>query len=54
MSAGRVIDQAYQMMAGTVGGMMLALEKKQPVPKPTIAAWVHRLRAAADSLEKLL
>lgn len=54
MSAGRVIADAWHAMGGTVGEMALALERKQPVPKPVILRWVKRLRNAADVLEALV
>lgn len=54
MSAGQVIAAAWHAMGGTVGEMALALERKQPVPKPVILGWVKRLRNAADLLEGLL
>jgi hypothetical protein len=54
MSAGQVIAAALHAMGGTVGAMCLALERRQPVSKPTVLGWVKRLRAAADKLEELL
>lgn len=49
-----VIAAAYHAMGGTVGEICLALERKQPVSKPTILRWIKRLRAAADQLETLV
>ncbi len=54
MSAGQVLAAAWHAMGGTVGEIALALERKQPVPKPVILRWVKRLRDAADVLEALL
>jgi hypothetical protein len=53
MSAGQAIGAAWHAMAGTIGEMALALERKQPVPKAQAVRWIMRLRKAADILEEL-
>jgi hypothetical protein len=53
MSAGKVMGAAWHAMAGTIGEMALALERKQPVPKAQVIRWIMRLRKAADILEEL-
>lgn len=54
VSAGAVLQAAWNDLKGTMGEMALALTVRRPVSAVQVRAWVTRLRSAADKLEELL
>ena len=52
MRASEVLRLAREAMAGVVGEIALAQERRRPVPRATMLRWAERLEAAAKELRR--